>query len=237
MVILFTIHYSLFTSTAQETISLAGSWDLSIGDSVSYNDYVMLPGSMLTNGKGDKVTVDTRWTGSTYDSSYYFNPWMEQYRQEDNVKFPFFLTPERHYVGMAWYKRSVYVPKNWSRHVVTLYLERPHIETRVYVNGQLAGQQTSLSTPHQYDVTKLIVPGQRNTIAIGVYNGIENVCVGQDSHSVTDQTQGNWNGITGQMELRAQSNKIFIRQVKLNPEPVNGVIRCHRFIRSCYARR
>ena len=224
MVILFTFHFSLLTSTAQEVISLEGSWDLSLNDSTHYDDYVMLPGSMLTNGKGDKVTVDTRWTGSTYDSSYYFNPWMEQYRQADNVKFPFFLTPERHYVGMAWYKRSVYVPKNWSRHVVTLYLERPHIETRVYVNGQLAGQQTSLSTPHQYDVTKLIVPGQRNTIAIGVYNGIENVCVGQDSHSVTDQTQGNWNGITGQMELRAQSNKIFIRQVKLNPEPVNGVI-------------
>ena len=212
------------TVQAQETISLAGSWDLSIGDSVSYDDYAILPGSLLTNGKGDKVTVDTRWTGSTYDSSYYFNPWMEQYRQEDNVKFPFFLTPERHYVGMAWYKRSVYVPKDWSRNVVTLYLERPHIETRVYVNGQFAGQRSSLSAPHQYDVTKFIVPGQRNIIAIGVYNGIENVCVGQDSHSVTDQTQGNWNGIIGQMELRAQSNRIHIRQVKVNPEPVNGVI-------------
>ena len=209
---------------AQEVISLAGSWDLSVGDSVSYDDYAILPGSLLTNGKGDKVTVDTRWTGSTYDSSYYFNPWMEQYRQEDNLKFPFFLTPERHFVGMAWYKRSVYIPKDWSRNVVTLYLERPHIETRVYVNGQFAGQRSSLSTPHEYDVTKFIVPGQRNIIAIGVYNGIENVCVGQDSHSVTDQTQGNWNGITGQMELRGQSNKIFIRQVKVNPEPVNGVI-------------
>ena len=209
---------------AQEVISLAGSWDLSVGDSVSYDDYAILPGSLLTNGKGDKVTVDTHWTGSTYDSSYYFNPWMEQYRQENNLKFPFFLTPERHFVGMAWYKRSVYIPKDWSRNVVTLYLERPHIETRVYVNGQFAGQRSSLSTPHQYDVTKFIVPGQRNIIAIGVYNGIENVCVGQDSHSVTDQTQGNWNGITGQMELRGQSNKIFIRQVKVNPEPVNGVI-------------
>ena len=85
MVTLFTIHCSLFTSTAQEVISLAGSWDLSLGDSTAYTDYVMLPGSMLTNGKGDPVTVDTRWTGSTYDSSYYFNPWMEQYRRADNV--------------------------------------------------------------------------------------------------------------------------------------------------------
>lgn len=212
------------TVQAQDVISLAGSWDLSLGDSVSYNDYVMLPGSLLTNGKGDPVTVDTRWTGSTYDSSYYFNPWMEQYRREGNVKFPFFLTPEKHYVGKAWYKRSVYVPRDWKSKNVTLFLERPHIETIVYINGREVGLQRSLSTPHQYDVTRFLVPGSRNTIAVCVYNGIENVCVGQDSHSVTDQTQGNWNGITGLMELRAQEKDIFIRQVKLHTEPVDGVI-------------
>ena len=212
------------TVQAQDVISLAGSWDLSLGDSVSYNDYVMLPGSLLTNGKGDPVTVDTRWTGSTYDSSYYFNPWMEQYRREGNVKFPFFLTPEKHYVGKAWYKRSVYVPRDWKYKNVTLFLERPHIETIVYINGREVGLQRSLSTPHQYDVTRFLVPGSRNTIAVCVYNGIENVCVGQDSHSVTDQTQGNWNGITGLMELRAQEKDIFIRQVKLHTEPVDGVI-------------
>ena len=209
---------------AQDVISLAGSWDLSLGDSLSYVDYVMLPGSLLTNGKGDPVTVDTRWTGSTYDSSYYFNPWMEQYRREGNVKFPFFLTPEKHYVGKAWYKRSVYVPRDWKYKNVTLFLERPHIETIVYINGREVGLQRSLSTPHQYDVTRFLVPGSRNTIAVCVYNGIENVCVGQDSHSVTDQTQGNWNGITGLMELRAQEKDIFIRQVKLNTEPVDGLI-------------
>ena len=207
---------------AQEVISLAGSWDLSLGDSTAYTDYVILPGSMLTNGKGDPVTVDTRWTGSTYDSSYYFNPWMEQYRQEDNVKFPFFLTPGRHYVGKAWYRKSVYVPRDWKRRRVTLFLERPHIETTVYVNGQEVGHQMSLSTPHRYDVTDQLVPGQRNTFTICVYNGIENVCVGQDSHSVTDQTQGNWNGLIGRMELQAQSPQLSIRQVKINPEPVDG---------------
>ena len=222
MVILFTIHCSLFTSTAQEVISLEGSWDLSLNDSTHYDDYVMLPGSMLTNGKGDPVTVDTRWTGSTYDSSYYFNPWMEQYRQADNVKFPFFLTPEKHYVGKVWYKKSVYIPRDWKKQCVTLFLERPHIETFVFVNGQYVGHQMSLSTPHQYDVSDKLVPGQRNTIAICVYNGIENVCVGQDSHSVTDQTQGNWNGIIGRMELQAQSQQLSIKQVKINPEPVDG---------------
>ena len=187
---------------AQDIISLAGSWDFAMGDSANYNDYVILPGSMLTNGKGNEVTVNTPWTGSLYDSSYYFNPYMEKYRQSGQMKFPFFLTPDKHYVGNAWYRRYIYVPKEWKGEPVVLFLERPHIETTAYVNGHEVGHQMSLSTPHQYDVTSYIVPGQRNEIAIRVYNGIENVCVGQDSHSVTDQTQGNWNGITGRIELQ-----------------------------------
>mgnify|MGYP002856043559 CR=1 FL=1 len=203
--------------SAQQTISLQGSWAFSVGDSTKYDDYVILPGSMLTNGKGDDVTVNTKWTGSLYDSSYYFNPYMEKYRVEGNIKFPFFLTPEKHYVGKAWYKKSVYVPQDWHKQRVVLFLERPHIETTVFVNGQEAGHQQSLSTPHEYDITQYVTAGQRNTIAICVYNGIENVCVGQDSHSVTDQTQGNWNGIVGKMELRAQPGKLYINKVKLIP--------------------
>ena len=222
---LFAVQSLVTGATAQEVISLEGSWDLSLNDSAHYDDYVMLPGSLLTNGKGDPVTVDTRWTGSTYDSSYYFNPWMERYRREENVKFPFFLTPEKRFVGNAWYRRSVYIPQNWKRQRVTLSLERPHIETTVFINGHRVGHQMSLSTPHDYDVTQYLVPGQRNTIAVCVYNGIENVCVGQDSHSVTDQTQGNWNGIVGKMELRAQSPRLSIKKVRINPEPKDGYLR------------
>ena len=190
----------------QNEISLAGVWDLSLGDSTSYNDHVVLPGSMLTNGKGDIVGTKTLWTGSLYDSSFYFNPYMAKYRVEGQMKFPFFLTPDRHYTGCAWYRRTVYVPADNQHQQVTLYLERPHIETTVYINGQKVGHQMSLSVPHCYDVTRFLRFGASNTIAICVYNGIENVCVGQDSHSVTDQTQGNWNGITGRVELQSGPN-------------------------------
>ena len=193
------------SSYAQDVISLEGSWDFAISDGkpAAYNDYVMLPGSMLTNGRGTPVSVNTQWTGSLYDSSYYFNPYMEKYRVEGQMKFPFFLTPEHHYVGPAWYRRKVYIPRNWRGQRVTLFLERPHIETKAYVNGHEIGRHLSLSTPHRYDVTEYLKPGEQNEIELRVYNGIENVCVGQDSHSVTDQTQGNWNGVVGRIELQA----------------------------------
>ena len=190
---------SALSVLAQQRIDLSGEWQFR---SERESGVVTLPGSMLTNGKGDQVTVNTKWTGSLYDSSFYFNPYMAKYREAGKMKFPFFLTPERHYVGHAWYERTVLVPKAWKKKQVTLYLERPHIETTVFVNNHEVGHQMSLSAPHVYDITSYIHYGQENLIRVQVYNGIENVCVGQDSHSVTDQTQGNWNGIAGRIELQ-----------------------------------
>ena len=191
-------------------IDLSGSWHFgidregSLAPDAPLHQRVKLPGSMLTNRQGDPVTTDTRWTASIYDSSFFFNPHMERYRKAGQVKLPFCLTPDRYYVGNAWYRRSVNIPKHWRKRRVVLYLERPHIETTLYVNGLEVGHRMSLSVAHEYDITDYVRFGRHNTIAIKVYNGIENVCVGQDSHSVTDQTQGNWNGIVGRIELQSR---------------------------------
>ena len=193
--------------SAQTVIDLSGQWTfatMSDRGPSSPTETIHLPGSMLTNGKGNDVDIHTPWTGSLYDSSYYFNPYMAKYRVAGNMKFPFFLTPDKHYVGRACYQRTVRIPKAWRRRRVTLFLERPHIETTLLVNGREVGHQMSLSTPHQYDVTDFVRFGKDNDITLLIYNGIENVCVGQDSHSVTDQTQGNWNGVVGRIELRAE---------------------------------
>lgn len=198
---------------SQTIVELSGIWEFAVGNDSVYNDHIMLPGSMMTDEKGDDVSLYTQWTGSLYDSSFYFNPYMERYRKADNLKFPFFLTPKTHYVGNAWYKRTFYAPQSLKGQRLMLFLERPHIETTVFVNGEEIGHQMSLSTPHVYDVTKQIRVGEKNEIAIRVYNGIENVCVGQDSHSVTDQTQGNWNGIAGRIELQARPKKLNVKSV------------------------
>ncbi|MBR1788293.1 MAG: beta-glucuronidase [Bacteroidaceae bacterium] len=212
---------------AQNLIDLSGSWQFAIDRQdvgikehwyqKDLDDYIYLPGSMPENGKGDNPTLTTQWIGSLYDSSFYFNPEMEPYRRAENIGFPFFLTPKKHYVGTAWYRRTVYVPQSWGGERVLLYLERPHIETTVYVNGERVGHQNSLSTPHEFDISDYIFPGQRNTLAIRVYNGIDGVGVGQDSHSVTDQTQGDWNGITGRMELQLMPHNVWIQNVKVFP--------------------
>ena len=200
-----------------QTIGLSGEWDFATGTMPDYREKITLPGSMLTNGKGDDVSVRTRWVGSLYDSSYYFNPAMEKYRVEGQMKFPFFLTPAKHYVGTAWYRRTVTVPRSWCGRSVILHLERPHIETDIFVNGNPAGRDSSLSVPHEFDITPFVRFGGDNEIAIRIYNGIENVCVGQDSHSVTDQTQGCWNGIAGDMRLTSRPMR-HIDNVQVFPD-------------------
>ena len=221
-------NFQLSTLQAQEVIDLSGSWQFAIDrdnqgieqkwQDRELQDNIILPGSMPEYDKGDRPTLETRWIGSLYDSSFYFNPAMEPYRRAENIGFPFFLTPTRHYVGAAWYRRSIYIPQSWGGQRVVLHLERPHIETTVYVNGERVGHQKSLSTPHEYDISDLVYPGQRNVVAIRVYNGIEGVGVGQDSHSVTDQTQGDWNGIVGRIELRSTPRNAWIEHVRVYPD-------------------
>ena len=155
-----TLVFSLFfIHSGAQTIDLSGTWKFATGDTPAYYDEVTLPGSMLTNGKGDEVSVNTQWVGSLYDSSFFFNPYMEKYRVEGNMKFPFFLTPDNHYVGKAWYGRTVTIPKSWRGKRIFLYLERPHIESNVYINGRLAGRDSSLSVPHEYEITDYVKVG------------------------------------------------------------------------------
>ena len=116
---------SISTVTGQSNaLDLSGKWNFQIDREDTgvkeqwfrkiLEDHINLPGSMPEKLKGDEVTVHTQWTGSLYDSSYYFNPYMEKYRMEGQVKLPFFLTPDKHYVGVAWYQKNVTIPSDWK---------------------------------------------------------------------------------------------------------------------------
>lgn len=211
----FAISLGLF---AQKHIDLSGKWQFQIDRDDSgvkeqwfkkqLSDHITLPGSMPEMLKGDNPNIHTQWTGSLYDSSYYFNPYMEKFRTEENFKVPFFLTPDKHYIGVAWYQKDVIIPSDWKNERIVLFLERPHIETTVWINNKEAGMQNSLCVPHVYDITSLISSG-KNKISIRIDNRIKDINVGPDSHSITDQTQGNWNGIVGKINLNATPRTYF----------------------------
>lgn len=214
---------------AQNSIDLSGKWNFQIDRQDAgiveqwfrnrLKEDINLPGSMPEKLKGDDVSVRTKWTGSLYDSSYYYNPFMEKYRMEGKVKLPFFLTPDKHYVGVAWYQKEVIIPSSWKGKRIVLSLERPHIETTVWVNDKKVGMQNSLCVPHVYDLTSYLRAGKCK-ISIRIDNRLKEINVGPDSHSVTDQTQGNWNGIVGKMTLTAGST-IHFDDIQVFPDVAN----------------
>ena len=209
---IFIFSFCITTIINAQTIDLAGSWQFQIDrqdkgikeqwyTGKQFNDTIELPASMPQRFKGDDINVNTKWVGSLYDSSYFYNSYMSKYRKPGkDMKLTFFLTPDKHYVGVAWYQKTIHISDIDKKGSYNIYLERPHIESTLFINGQSVGMRNSLVVAHQYDVTKYMKAGD-NIITIRIDNRPETVNVGQDSHSITDQTQGDWNGIVGRMEL------------------------------------
>lgn len=54
-----------------------------------------------------------------------------------------------------------------------------------------------------------------------VDNRIKEINVGPDSHSITDQTQGNWNGIVGKIELQT-TPKVYFDDIQVYPDLSHG---------------
>ncbi len=201
------------TVAAADLRDLAGTWrfridrdDRGLADNwanapLAGADTIQLPGMLQTQGYGDEVGVNTPWTGEIVDRSWFTDPEYAKYRQPGNIKVPFWLQPERHYVGAAWYQREVDIPSDWQGRRLVLALERPHIETRAWLDGRPLGTSNSLSTLHKYEFGTNVAPG-KHLLTIRVDNRLV-VDVGINSHSVTDHTQGNWNGIAGRLVLIA----------------------------------
>ncbi|MES2279235.1 MAG: sugar-binding domain-containing protein [Bacteroidota bacterium] len=219
------IALSSFKKT-DDIITLDGIWSFKIDQDdkgitdkwyvQKLTDRVKLPGSMAQNLKGDDISLTTKWTASIFDSSFYYNPHLAKFRQPGNIKIPFCLTPAKYYVGAAWYQKEVTIPKTWAGKRLVLFLERTHIETRVWVDDNEVGKQNSLVAPHEYDLTSYLSPGVHR-ITIRIDNRIKEVDMGINSHSVTDHTQGNWNGIIGKMQLQA-SALVYFDDIQIYPD-------------------
>jgi hypothetical protein len=198
----------------EKRIDLSGTWKFAVDPkdkgvsekwfTQSLTDKVMLPGSMSTNGKGDDVSLNTQWTGQIVDSSFYKKPEYAKYREQGNIKIPFWLQSLKHYQGAAWYQKEVTIPGNWEGQNIGLFLERCHWESRLWVDSKEAGMRNSLGTPHIYDLTALLTPG-KHTLTICIDNRTKEIDPGLNSHSISDHTQTNWNGMVGQLFLEARS--------------------------------
>ena len=222
---------SLACASAQQ-IDLSGAWSFELDPndigitsqwySRQLSESVKLPGSLQEQGFGEKPSAKTQWT-TRIGMQLLDDPRFTEYIQSEDFKCPFWLTPERYYVGPAWYQRQINIAQDWADKRIVLFLERPHWQTTVWVGDRQAGVRETLGSAHEYDLTDMCRPGEEYILTIRVDNSVV-VPVGMDAHSISDQTQSNWNGIVGQIKLYT-TPKIWFDDVQIFPDIDNKQIK------------
>lgn len=205
-------------TSSQDSMKLSGNWRFST-DGTKWDQTIVLPGSMASNGLGDDISVSTPWTGGIVDSSFFKSEHYARYRVDGHVKVPFWLQPVKYYKGVAWYEKEVILPDSWDGKDIQLFLERCHWETRLWVDGREIGMRNALGAPHRYDLTGILSPG-KHTLLLQVDNTVKDIDPGENSHSISDHTQGNWNGIIGETSLRMKP-RLNISRADIYPDADN----------------
>lgn len=194
MTITLVFSFNAFAA-GDRNMSLAGNWSFQldpkgVGENEKWYDKV-LPGTVRLPGSTDEKRVGELHSGN------------------DNYNY---LSRVYRYEGKAWYQKEVKIPRTWDNKRIILFLERCHWQTQVWVDGHLVGNRDSLCVPHEYDLTTKLTPGGHK-ITICVDNTPKHH-LGDFASSISENTQTNWNGIIGRIELRA-SDKVWIDDVEI----------------------
>ena len=226
-----------FSSSAQ-TINLSGKWELRLDPkneglasnywAQPFDDTIQLPGTISLAHKGVPISLEPVLLACPLKDFISGKGLMFERDQATLEHSPLAHLYQRFsYVGPAWYRRQITIPDNWTNQDIELVLERVIWESRVWVNGQFIDSQTSLTTPHHYEIGTALHPGL-NSITIRVDNSRQ-VAIG-DPHAYTEQSQSIWNGIVGRIALVEQS-KIRIDGLELRPDlarhGIEAVIKTH----------
>ncbi len=124
------------------------------------------------------------------------------------------------YEGVAWYQRDIDIPESWKGKRIELELERTKL-TSAWIDDVPLGTLDSLTTSHVYPLPLDLSPG-KHRLTILVDNRLEKLtridlpafC---EAHQVADDTQTNWNGIVGEIQLKA-TDRIWIANVAVYPD-------------------
>ncbi|GBU08027.1 beta-galactosidase [Bacteroidales bacterium] len=195
---------------ACNTLSLAGEWSIKLdaeneGSSKGWQN-MLWQDKITLPGTTDQARYGEKTSGSDYG----------------------ILTRKYKYCGKVWYNKEINIPKEWKNKEVVLHLERVMWESTVWIDGRPLGAQDGLGTPHFHSMG-ILSPG-KHILAICVDNDlIHNI--GDKGHAYTEYTQTIWNGIVGEIELRALA-QTSLHGLKISPDTDNSSLeisyRLHR---------
>jgi len=234
---------TIANANAVETLSLAGDWRFALdeGDvgmdtewfARSLPDKIRLPGVLQSQGYGHDISTNTPWVVSLGDAWWKLQPaeLRERFSQPGKVRVPFLSQPPKHYLGAAWYQRDVEIPANlWGKHF-TLFLERAHWKSTVWLDDREIASDMSLGTPQEFDLGMIASGLHRITIRVDNRTQLPPAGHLVDSHSISDALGATWNGIVGRIELRA-TPPVWIDELQNFYTATNRVVSVHGKIRN-----
>ena len=189
----------------REVLSLGGKWQLFLDteniyatdvNKIRFNDTIQLPASLDERQKGNKAT-------ETYLTSH-----MQR-------RYSFY--------GKAWYRKELVIPQNWKNCEIEFFIERTR-PTHVWIDGRLVGSNRLITSPQVYAVTQFLTPGQ-HSICVLVDNGPDCGLPREisSSHMWSDDTQTNWNGLLGKIQLQTKP-ALSIDKIKTKPDVVQKAV-------------
>ena len=104
------------------------------------------------------------------------------------------------YTGKAWYRKEVSVDASWRNKTVRLLFDGVNFESKVWVNGKLAGTNNIGYLPFEFDISQLLN-----------YDGTDVIAVLSDN-TVKLGAIWNWGGIRRPVKLVATNDVYVVRQ-------------------------
>lgn len=186
--------FAVTSCNCSKDISLAGKWKVSL-DSLSTFSPIVLPGTLDDAGLGEPSTLEPAMQ----------LPQLQSLRRKNS------------YIGPAYYIRTFNVPASKAGKPLALKLERVLWQSQVWIDGeQLEGAEESLVTPHRYAIPAGLSAG-KHEIKIMIDNRKRyDISNRELAHAYTNDTQIKWNGILGEMTLKALES-VDIAQVDVYP--------------------
>ncbi|MBE5916451.1 MAG: hypothetical protein E7273_06350 [Pseudobutyrivibrio ruminis] len=190
-----------------EIISLAGKWNCKLSDGAEAE--LLLPGSLDENQIGYKDIGNNQW----HPDAGLGNA-TEQF--DANAPIATRFTRKYTYEGIAEITKKINIKKcDDKRYFV--YIERAR-ELSLKVNGKYAEvfEEGTISTPWVFEITHIVKNGQ-NIFTFESDNSYK-TWPKKDilfSSAATDETQTNWNGLLGRLEI-IEKNDTFIKHVLIH---------------------
>ncbi|MBA2761480.1 MAG: beta galactosidase jelly roll domain-containing protein, partial [Segetibacter sp.] len=104
------------------------------------------------------------------------------------------------YAGKAWYRKNITINTKWKSKAVRILFEGVNFDSKVWVNGKLIGTNNIGYIPFEFDISKFLIYGGSNTIAV-----------------LSDNTYRlgavwNWGGIRRPVKIIATENVYIAKQ-------------------------